>query len=441
MAVPSYCQWATPILLFVLIIVSPLASPDLWSRLRILYGKPEWPVDNTAIQHALEPTTCHSDSLNVHIADGGGNPEEMTAAYRTLNECHNLRSLEVEIAQGGCLVSLNDQRAFIFSKDAWFTNLTLLRLSQYDWNFRQRSSFGPYSYKQLSAELWLKAMDWTKLERLDIDLPSKIFLDLFQKQLTGLQSLTFRPAWGYWGDEETLCGFDPETLALRDLYTSFIANLPPLHELRISGTGEVLNLKPILLKHGNTLRTLALHEHERDCASASSNNTSTRPTLSIKEMNQINMMAPHLETLTLDLSRTPQGGWPMDALEVLSTYDNLQDLTLYFELDDYSRMRDGDHCFNDWNPCRYPTIMEPLVNRNATGGLFGTLRHGQKSKKLQSLTLIAGDYGRRIGGGLRLPDLNLNQPRICRCRLQKDNAKTCGCRQRTHLYGPDIDFD
>ena len=438
---PSYWQWATPILLFVLIVVSPLSSSDLWSRLRIMYGRPEWPVDNTPIQHALEPITCHFDSLNVHIADGGGNPEQMTTAYRTLNECHNLRSLEVEIAQGGCLVSFNDQRAFIFSKDAQFPNLTSLRLSQYDWNFRQTSSFGSYAYKQLSAELWLKVMDWTKLVRLDIDLPPKIFLDLFQKHLTGLQSLTFRPTWGYWGDEETLCGFDPETLDLRDSYTSFIAGLPPLRELSISGTGKILNLKPILRKHGNTLRTLALHEHEGDCAFETGNMTLTRPTLSIEEMKEIKMMAPRLETLTLDLSRTSQGHWHMDALEVLSTYETLIDLTLYFELDDHSRMREVDCYSHNRDACNYPTLMKPLVNRNATESLFEALRDGQKSKKLQSLTLIAGDYARREGGGLRYHDPDLNQPRMCVCRLQRDNAEICGCPSRRDFYGRYVDFD
>ena len=138
---------------------------------------------------------CGLDSLSVHIADGGGDPEAMAAAYGTLKKCHNIRSLEVEVSQGGCLVSNNDQRAFIFSEDAQFPNLTSLRLSQYDWKFKQRSGFRPYAH--LSSELWLKVMDWTKLERLDIDLPPKVFIDLFQEQLTDLQSLIIRPTWGY----------------------------------------------------------------------------------------------------------------------------------------------------------------------------------------------------------------------------------------------------
>ena len=128
----------------------------------------------------------HFDSLSIHIDGGGGNPDEMRAAYRTLNKCHNFRSLEVEISQGGCLVSNNDQHTFGFSEDAQFSNLTSFRLSQYEWIFSQTSTFRPYAH--LSAELWLKVMDWTKLERLDIDHPPKLFLDLFRKKLTGLQS-------------------------------------------------------------------------------------------------------------------------------------------------------------------------------------------------------------------------------------------------------------
>ena len=95
-------------------------------------------------------------------------------------------------------------------------------------------------------------------------------------------------------------------LDLRGSYTSFIVGISPLREMRISGTGEMLDLKPILLKHGNALWTLALHEFERDCAFVAGNTTSTRPTMSIEELEYLKMMAPHLETLALDLSRTPQ---------------------------------------------------------------------------------------------------------------------------------------
>ena len=98
---------------------------------------------------------------------------------------------------------------------------------------------------------------------------------------------------------------------------------------------------------------------------------------------------------------------------MLSTYENLKDLTLRVELDDYSRMRASDSCFDDGDACKYPTLMEPLLNQNVTECIFGALRHRQTSRKLQSLTLIAGDYGRRPGGGLRYPDPNLNQPRMC----------------------------
>ena len=171
-------------------------------------------------------------------------------------------------------------------------------------------------------------MDWSRLERLDIDLPPKVFLDTFHNQLTGLQSLTFRPERGYGGDEDNMCNLEPDAQDMREAYVSFIAGLLSLHELRISGTEELLDLKPILDRHGHTLQTLRIHENERDCAYETGNITWKRPTLALDELRDLRAMAPNLESLTLDLQRT-HGKWPTSMFKVLSTFDNLQDLTLY----------------------------------------------------------------------------------------------------------------
>ena len=115
--------------------------------------------------------------------------------------------------------------------------------------------------------------------------------------------------------------------------------------------------------------------------SVSGNKTWTRPTLSIEELKHLKMVAPHLKTLTLDLSRTPQGPWPTNELKVLSTYDNLKDLTLNFEPDEYSQMREADYCFDDdGDACKYPNLMQPPVERNATECLSEILRRGQRSR-------------------------------------------------------------
>ena len=54
--------------------------------------------------------------------------------------------------------------------------------------------------------------------------------------------------------------------------------------------------------------------------------------------------------------------------------------------------------------CMMPQLRKPQLDLNANKEIFRSLRHYQ-SKSLKTITLIAGDYARREGGGLRLLDL------------------------------------
>lgn len=106
-------------------------------------------------------------------------------------------------------------------------------------------------------------MDWNKMKRLNIDRPPKHFLDTFHGQLNGLDSLEIR-LWHVWG-EQTYCDFDEAAEQLRGNHISFIAALNPLRDLTISGIGHPLELAPILKAHGQSLKTLSLHEYKQDC--------------------------------------------------------------------------------------------------------------------------------------------------------------------------------
>ncbi|KAL8853095.1 MAG: hypothetical protein Q9221_001977 [Calogaya cf. arnoldii] len=267
-------------------------------------------------------------------------------------------------------------------------------------------------------------MDWSKLDDWNIELPPKVFMDTMKHELTGLRSLTFRHQWGYWGDEDTLCGFDSDTQEMRDAYVSFIAELSPLRNLSISGTGNLLNMEPILLKHGHTLRSLTMHEFENDCAYHTGNQTWTRPTMSVDGLKHLRSMVPDLVSLFVDLRRE-HGKWPTEALNVLSTFENLYDLTIHFNLEDPTRMRHAHRCYSLSDPCLLPELMEPRLNLHAAQLIFQNLRQQQGNKRLRHLRLVAGDYARREGGGLRYPPVEPNEPIMYRCRVEKNGTDFC----------------
>lgn len=374
-----------------------------------------------------EATRCEKDRLNVRITYGDGDGEIMAQTYKDLTRCHNTHTFALEIFQAGCVVSpYVDQRAFVFDANTRLPDIKSLKLSRYDWNYTRPSWNDRFLARQPrpSVELWREAMDWTKLEDLDIDLPPRIFLDTMKDQLTGLQSLAFRPQWGFWGDEETLCGFDSEVQEMRNAYVSFIAGLPPLRNLSISGTGELLEMEPMLLKHGHTLRSLALHEFEKDCAYQTGNRTWRRPTIAVEELGHLQSMAPNLDSLSLDLHRE-HGNWPTEEMNVLSTLDNLIDLTIHFSLEDPTRMTHANHCFSLSSPCLLPELMEPRLELGAARLMFRNLRQQQRSKRLRHLRLVAGDYARREGGGLRFVDYEPNEPVMYRCRVENNGTDFC----------------
>ncbi|KAI4281515.1 MAG: hypothetical protein L6R38_003641 [Xanthoria sp. 2 TBL-2021] len=243
-------------------------------------------------------------------------------------------------------------------------------------------------------------------------------------QLTGLRSLIFRPQWGYWGDEETLCIFDSEAQEMRNAYVSFIAGLPPLRNLSISGTGELLDMEPILLKHEHTLRSLAIHEFERDCAYQTGNKTRTRPTMGVEELRHLKSAVPNVDSLTLDLHRE-HGHWPTETLNVLSTFDNLIDLTVHINLEDPTRMTHADPCWAGPDSCMLPRLMEPRIDLGAAHFIFRNLRQRQHERRLQYFRLVAGDYARREGGGMRFSPYDPDKPVMYRCRVEGNGTEFC----------------
>ena len=383
---------------------------------------------------------CNSDAIDVFVGYGSLGSEGMIGRlYETLISCENIRSLRLEISPGGCVINNKNPLAFKWRNEDRFPDLRELTLSGYNWDSRETS----WWKRDLpsNAELWKSNMDWASIRQLNIDRPSKHFLDTFYGQLRGLESLEIRPLWETWG-ERTMCGFDEAAEQLRGNYTSFIAALKPLRELRISGTGYPLHLAPILNTHGLSLKVLALHEYERDCNYSTITENGTRPTLAIDQILQLADSAPFLESLTLDIARK-RGEWPIATFEALSTFPNLRNLTLHLDLEDPTRTHNASRCAVAAREyCVISDLLEPVLDDAAAREIFCRIRDLQSETKLQQLTLIAGDYGRQEGGGFIIHShYEHNRPLRYQCYVDEHDVEFCdGDSQKNSLDGHDDDY-
>lgn len=380
---------------------------------------------------------CSSDSL---ISTLGDSNEPVRRLYKTLVACPNVRSLSLSLSQGGCDVS-ETPRSFDWKKGDRFPTLENLTLSGYDWNSMVRGT------GKSNAEYWKEVMDWSQLKRLDLSLPPNSFLETFRNNFDSLTSLSLRPEFGFWGDELTLCEFNEAAQELRQNYTSFVVDLPPLRELSISGMGQLLNMTPILQAHGASLETLAIHEFESECKYETCNATWARPIFSVSDLEEINTAAPKLQTLTLDV-RQNRGKWPVAIFRALSKFANVSDLNIYVDLEDRERTKYVNKCyifregpFRD-QYCKINELMEPQLNHTTAQEVFNLLRQNKVGEELRNITLIAGDYEKRHGGGMRLiPHYEDNTAIKYNCWIE---GKTIECRGQRHddMYMEDfIDED
>lgn len=171
------------------------------------------------------PTSTSGKALNVHISYGGGDDDsQMTELYKNLTTDHNIRSLSLKVAEHGCMVTANPF-AFSFRPGDRFPPLTTVRLGGYDfhntneavrerWRLRTTGIRGwrlylvdEYDYEWLrpiqvplkidkgsNLRLWMKAMDWSHVERLElanVDL-HKFFVHM-SGNLHALKELAFVP--------------------------------------------------------------------------------------------------------------------------------------------------------------------------------------------------------------------------------------------------------
>ncbi|MCJ1281074.1 hypothetical protein MMC26_000392 [Xylographa opegraphella] len=369
-----------------------------------------------------------SETMKVDSSYGTQDGNAIDPLYKVLVACPTTKSLSLSVSQGGCSIG-DDPWSFNWRAGDRFPDLEALTLSGYDWE--SESGFDWSTRRPPSIDAWKAAMNWDLLKRLDLDRPPNSFLEAFRGELRSLEALILRPRWGFWGDEDTFCVFDEAAKQLRENYTTFIAALPPLRELSISGMGELLNITPILEAHGPSLRKLIIHEFERDCTYESGNATLIRPFLNVAQIEEIKTAAPNLESLSLDVYRSANR-WPTTIFKALTAFPNLSNLTLHFDLEDAWRSRRTKQCYlrnedSIWDKyCTVHELMQPILNRTAAQTIIHDLRLNQSSMKLQHVTMYVGDFERRQGGGLRHEAHNEhNRPMRFDCWVEEGGLERC----------------
>ena len=239
-----------------------------------------------------------------------------------------------------------------------------------------------------NAELWADAMDWSKVESIELrDISSEAFGKFIGPLLTGLKEITLdhfhstgRSGTGPW-----------------------LSSLLPLRKLiwftRAKESLEAFD--QILERHGEALETLSVH---------SQGTQGPGQFLSTSQMQQIGRTAPKLKHLAIAVDRNQT--WPFETLEAIVNIPQLESVELWmeyvsetgYEVDDY-RHEFGYSSINKTH-FRYqkdsPLYKMPLLDRPGVEELWDFMKE-RSSNRLKQVGLYAGDFTRGWDGPLYLP--------------------------------------
>lgn len=236
--------------------------------------------------------------------------------------------------------------------------------------FEQRS--------KTNFELWLDAMDFSKLHSLTIKEGYSTpggdgLLKRLPKMLPSLKSLSLSGTWTPWNAK------DETTLPARD----FLLAIPPetLTDLSWTEAGSFNEsvFDRVLKHHGSSLRSLEWRHFDNRHLTA-------RPVLSASHLYHLGTLAPNLEKLTIDMNRN--GTWPLESLRaVASSLPKSADLTVYFEMLECDPSCNGMKQF-----------AEPLLNVSEATKMFQFLRENKRGDELATALFRPGDWDPEPGG-------------------------------------------
>ncbi|KAI1744577.1 hypothetical protein F4680DRAFT_405341 [Xylaria scruposa] len=310
------------------------------------------------IENDLENVVALAAKVNPSNESEGPN-RRILGIQKLLFACPNLTWLSLEIVggYGGCVRSMpRFERVYSFrlSGDETFPPLEGLSLSGH-W------------VDEAEYEQWQKKFQWSKLRSLALGPRyTADFLKLAAGHAKSLQELTVKVHDD--ADRKTAC----------PPLEQFLKTFTSLESLTVRGYH--LPIEPIANHPG--LKHLCLHSFEVV------HGDTTRPTLSVEQLQELDRSCALLETLEIDLHR--DGEWPEDILRTLATgFKNLRRLTLHLELGLKSvegmRSPDPETCVQT----------KPILNKDSAKEVGQQFFEWRSSSNLNTFVLKTGEPLRR----------------------------------------------
>lgn len=179
-----------------------------------------------------------------------------------------------------------------------------------------------YPLSQATLKNWKSFVDLSGLQSLKCSrgLPDASYFAYAPQVLTNLKHVSLNLRYGSHG--------------FKNLIQTYIQDIAPLESLSLWSWIEAIPLDNILKRHGQTLRTLQLHERE----TTADYDEEKRRLLSLEDLKSIKAQCPRLRDLTVDIDRYSKSLKPevelkhhADKLETVASM-NLEKLQIYFDL-------------------------------------------------------------------------------------------------------------
>ncbi|KAL0063894.1 hypothetical protein AAF712_009176 [Marasmius tenuissimus] len=245
-----------------------------------------------------------------------------------------------EVAKSPCLRSILGSDVSRYGPNLAFQDLTFERVislaPNLGWSQHERERNLPEwkhyhagnnpSRKLLRTLIWKASLSLSQFRRLER------FIDFTHTETLDLGAVWNSDLFEIYPSQSTTTDITSGATAtstdtlekLKSTISNFIFSCPPLISLHIINYHDVVDILSILLTHGDSLRSLSLHQIEH-CREA-------RPILWPEDIELIFRMAPRLRSLGLDINRSKDGELEKEIYEVLQSSTSLERLSLNYDL-------------------------------------------------------------------------------------------------------------
>ncbi|KEF63011.1 uncharacterized protein A1O9_00986 [Exophiala aquamarina CBS 119918] len=343
--------------------------------------------------------------------------DTMTSVHTAMSNCPNITSLDLRVTLLGCS-SWPDRWSFPFSLSGGekYPSLQRLRLEGYEygqspfnevsWSGNSRSYLPWYEraadyiltgnilrewrYRKLPREqreksniqLWLDAMDWSKVEELAIlgyyGKGTELFLNSTPSVLTGLRRLELESEY--------------QGAALR-----FLQNVQNDSLTHLVWKDYFNSTLPSIVQQfqGSSLQHLELHTLESDHVES--------PAFSASELEPLQHM-PNLTHLSLNVARN--GSWPLEMLSAISQIRSLRSADLWLDIASTCRKQKVENWYfdpEDVGCAGEDQYLLPFINESTTLEVFKHMRANKVGNELSNVTFWGGDWSRAWDGPIYSP--------------------------------------